>query len=348
MRIKYFLILLFSTLSNFASAQQIEIGSFGITGGTWNANNTLLLVKRDANTTFQTNLLVIRSTSHNIISRPIKLEARVIFINKLDEDWTIVSPVVNFTTTDFIGPSGASEVKTVSTTVPKDFLSSYGDGELVVQWRYYKDEYPAPDQVNGWTKWHQTKQKINCGLEPIVIPPTTISGPTSICSEATYTITNPGTITLENATGIATITQLGNNQWKVTRIGEANGNVFLQSVIQSKTYKNEITVGLAQPEINGPNDAIYNQEFIVTCPINPSHSINWTTAGLPEGSIVTNISEGVIKIKLPIKNASHPNTGYFSIYGTVTGCGSLMMATKHINYTSNGAPGPGDDGGPEL
>ena len=160
-------------------------------------------------------------------------------------------------------------------------------------------------------------------------------------------MTDPGTITLENASGIATLTKINDNTYKVTRVGNAFGNVFLQSVVESKTYKKEITVGLGQPEINGPNDAIYNQEFLVTCSVDPLHSINWTTAGLPEGSTVTNISHGVIKVKLPIKNASHPNTGYFSIYATVTGCGSIM-ATKHINYTSTGAPGPGDDGGPEL
>lgn len=75
-----------------------------------------------------------------------------------------------------------------------------------------------------------------------------INGPSQICDEGTYTITNPGTITLVNATGIATLTALGNNQWKVTRTGTANGVVKLRSTSNGKTYEKEILIGA---KING-------------------------------------------------------------------------------------------------
>ncbi|MFC3355492.1 hypothetical protein [Sphingobacterium zeae] len=70
------------------------------------------------------------------------------------------------------------------------------------------------------------------------------TGPSSICSEGIYTITSPGTITLENASGIATLTALGNNQWKVTRIGSANGIVKLRSTSNGKTFDKDIIVGV--------------------------------------------------------------------------------------------------------
>ena len=76
----------------------------------------------------------------------------------------------------------------------------------------------------------ESQQKINCELAEIVTPPTTFTGPSSICTDGTYTITNPGTISLENASGIATLTALGNNQWKVTRIGNNSGLIILKSI----------------------------------------------------------------------------------------------------------------------
>ncbi|MDR6736272.1 hypothetical protein [Sphingobacterium sp. 2149] len=78
------------------------------------------------------------------------------------------------------------------------------------------------------------------------------TGPSSICSEGIYTITSPGTITLENASGIATLTALGNNQWKVTRTGTANGPVNLVSTSNGKVYKKNIHIGpLFQGQIEG-------------------------------------------------------------------------------------------------
>ncbi|AIM36731.1 hypothetical protein KO02_08465 [Sphingobacterium sp. ML3W] len=72
---------------------------------------------------------------------------------------------------------------------------------------------------------------------------TIFSGPNDICSEGTYTLINPGTVTLENAAGIATLTSLGNNKWKVTRINGGNGIVKLKSTKSGKSYDYEIKVG---------------------------------------------------------------------------------------------------------
>jgi len=73
--------------------------------------------------------------------------------------------------------------------------------------------------------------------------PSVIDGPAQICSEGIYNIFNPGTITLENASNIASLTALGNNQWKVTRIGTASGIVKLRSVSNGIIFDKTIMIG---------------------------------------------------------------------------------------------------------
>ncbi len=70
-----------------------------------------------------------------------------------------------------------------------------------------------------------------------------ITGPAQTCAEDIYTIVNPGIVTLENAANVATLTALGNNQWKVTRIGTANGIVKLRSTVNGRIYDKNIMVG---------------------------------------------------------------------------------------------------------
>ncbi|QMV67941.1 hypothetical protein HS960_09850 [Sphingobacterium paramultivorum] len=70
-----------------------------------------------------------------------------------------------------------------------------------------------------------------------------ISGPSQICTEGIYTFGGPEPVSLENATNIATLTSLGNNQYKVTRIGYQTGTVKLKSTTSGKTFEKEITVG---------------------------------------------------------------------------------------------------------
>ncbi|WP_313185738.1 hypothetical protein [Sphingobacterium siyangense] len=68
------------------------------------------------------------------------------------------------------------------------------------------------------------------------------TGPATICSEGIYTITSPGTITLENAAGVATLTALGNNQWKVTKANNLGGIVVLKSQQGTKSFIKNIKV----------------------------------------------------------------------------------------------------------
>lgn len=82
-----------------------------------------------------------------------------------------------------------------------------------------------------------------------------INGPSFVCSDATYSITgSPNSVTLENSNGIATLTSLGNNQWKVTRIGSANGTVSLKARNSSNfSISKVIDIGSPSPLVIGNN-----------------------------------------------------------------------------------------------
>jgi len=94
--------------------------------------------------------------------------------------------------------------------------------------------------------------------------PSIIEGPSQICTEGIYSIFNPGTITLENSSGVATLTALGNNQWKVTRVGTSSGILKLRSTLNGKNFDREIIVGSPPPKINGPTEITTVGDYLYT------------------------------------------------------------------------------------
>lgn len=104
------------------------------------------------------------------------------------------------------------------------------------------------------------------------------TGPSSICSEGIYTITSPGTITLENASGIATLTALGNNQWKVTNIGGAGvaKTIKLRSASQGKTFDKDIIIGGGYATaVQGPSNGHGGEMFEFTMEYIGQGTIKW-------------------------------------------------------------------------
>ncbi|MBE8719456.1 M57 family metalloprotease [Sphingobacterium pedocola] len=71
----------------------------------------------------------------------------------------------------------------------------------------------------------------------------TITGSGAVCSEETYTVVNGHTVILENGNGIATLTNLGGNQYKITRVGSANGKVTLKAIVGPKAANKIIDIG---------------------------------------------------------------------------------------------------------
>lgn len=174
-----------------------------------------------------------------------QLEAEGYFILDINSSELILSDVVTFSNSDF-SPSYAiiSQPKFIPITFKANLVKI---GAVKFKFR---------EKTNGaWTAYRYSSKNFTTAyyIPPVVTPVTEITGPDNLCTEATYTITNPGTISLDNAAGIATLTALGNNQWKVTRIGQGTGSVTLKSVIGSKIYNYSIYVGpLFHGAIDGP------------------------------------------------------------------------------------------------
>ncbi|MNK26438.1 hypothetical protein D3C87_447740 [compost metagenome] len=160
-------------------------------------------------------------------------------------------------------------------------------------------------------------------------------GPNQICDEATYTIERPDAITLQNAAGIATLTALGNNQWKVTRIGTENGKVTLRSTSNGKTYDKDIAVGTPSPTISGTSqiNTLGEYNYIVSRNT-PGSTIEYN---LMLGGDVELIPVSDTQFKIKVVN---PNTSGSTMIVKVraretSSCGTSSYTIKNINLNGN-------------
>jgi len=142
-----------------------------------------------------------------------------------------------------------SNVITKDVVFPQILTNSLRSVDVNVRYRYYRDKYPDPENTDGWTEWYMIPNTTKFMLSNSTLPESIITGPSQICDEGIYTITNPYVISLENAAGIATLTDMGLNQWKVTRIGQASGTIKLRSHTSTNVkFEKEIVIGA---KING-------------------------------------------------------------------------------------------------
>jgi hypothetical protein len=142
-----------------------------------------------------------------------------------------------------------------------------------------------------------------------------INGPSSICSDGIYTIANPGTVTLENADGIATLTSLGNNQWKVTRTGNYAGFVKLKTKnVKGYSVEKDIDVGAG---FNISGRPIVNPGQIYTYTVDASlGNVSFFVGG---GTILSTTANTV---RVKVLNAQNGALPYFYISATAqTACG---------------------------
>lgn len=239
---------------------------------------------------------------------PIKAEIALFILSDVP-DQTI--DVINISTSDWYGPT-----YTISKTIEKDIVIPAGavtlakpNTSIVARWRFYKEGYPSPYNTNGWTDWVE-KKYTSMKLNPNQIPTTTFNGPNVVCNEEIYTITNPYTITLENASGIATLTALGNNQWKVTRIGTASGPINLVSTFNGKVYKMNIHVGpMFQGQIDG-DVALkrgWSRDYSLFATGGPYTNYKWTISD----NRITMVPNGTtVKLSVPVSyQVSDPMEG---------------------------------------
>ncbi|TDS11745.1 hypothetical protein B0I21_10788 [Sphingobacterium paludis] len=145
---------------------------------------------------------------------------------------------------DFAAPEGNATVskgKSIGITIPATVNKVDG---------YFMTKYQVQLLPNGaWSNFMYSTEEQSVPI----FASSRITGPNAICSDGVFTITNPRTVTLENASGVATLTALENNQWKVTRIGNGSGKVQLKSAVGSKVYVKDINVGTPPSVLNGPS-----------------------------------------------------------------------------------------------
>jgi len=166
-------------------------------------------------------------------AKGVEIRATVNYINYLElnrEEWRPTT-----------GSMYSPYVK-IDLSLPRQYLYS---GKLRTM---YMSEYDAVNR--GWQNGLQANSTRNI----TVIDVANFIGPDAICNEATYTIERPGTITLENASGIATLASLGNNQWKVTKTNSLGGVVVLKSQVGTKSFTKSIKIDPSYLDgiINGP------------------------------------------------------------------------------------------------
>ncbi|MEN5231941.1 hypothetical protein [Sphingobacterium faecium] len=184
---------------------------------------------------------------------------------------------------------------------------------------------------------------------------TTFSGPDNLCDEATYTLINPGTVTLEDASGIATLTALGNNQWKVTRTGNGYGKIKIKSVTNNIPKYFEINVGILNGIIDGP-EFLYthyhsnnDQEFTIIA--NPGENFTVTQFISDRSSVeLQNLGNNKFKIRIPgtWHFVATPYSDFFTITATGMSNGCFKTVKKTITVYPNPNIGGGGGDGPQL
>src|SRR5699024_88897 len=137
------------------------------------------------------------------------------------------------------------------------FIGEEG-GYIVIKWRFYKKNYPFPYDEDGWTDWFTSDLEINLKLAPLVLPSSTIDGPDIICDNGIYTITNPGEISLIDPSGIAQISYLGDNKWRLSRIEFISGEVKIKSKVGDVEYSKSVIIGAKAPSILGGSKVVWS------------------------------------------------------------------------------------------
>lgn len=161
------------------------------------------------------------------------------------------------------------------------------------------------------------------------------NGPSNICSEGTYTITSPGAITLENASGIATLTALGNNQWKVTRIGTSNGSVKLRSTSNGKTFDKDIVIGTPTPTISGTSQINTVGEYgYIVSRNHPGSTIEYNLMLGGDVELIP-VSDTQFTIKVVNPNTSGSTMAVKVRARETNSCGTSSYTIKNITLNGN-------------
>lgn len=162
-----------------------------------------------------------------------------------------------------------------------------------------------------------------------------MSGPSVLCSEGIYNFGGPEQVSLENGANIATLTSLGNNQWKLTRNGSATGVVKLRSTSQGKTFDKEIVIGTPAPSISGASQINTVGEYDYVVSKSAANTITEYNLMLGGDVELIPVSETQFKIKV-----ANPNTSGSTMVVKVraretNSCGTSSYTIKNITLSGD-------------
>ncbi|SKB36173.1 hypothetical protein SAMN05660841_00013 [Sphingobacterium nematocida] len=260
-----------------------------------------------------------------------------------------ISPDVIFTPGDFTaqGSSGNySRNRTVQVTIPQQLFNTYfTPGNFPLNYRISVGVEGKMNSLGTFEtfKNYQQEKFREYKIKPIIL------GAGQLCNEEVFNIYYASNVTLENATGIATLTDLGNGQWKVTKIG--NGNVILKATNANKIVEKRILIGAAtivgdiisgNSAITPPNSgySIYDYE-ISTDAVN---QIEWVSSGWSD--VIVQFNGNRASLSVPANNTSTNKTVQLKVR-VLNACGNSDYVYKNITiYKSGGGSGGPDPEGP--
>lgn len=194
-----------------------------------------------------------------------------------------ISPDVIFTPSDFTaqGSSGNySRNRTVQVTIPQQLFNTYfTPGNFPLNYRISVGVEGKMNYLGTFEtfKNYQQEKFREYKIKPIIL------GAGQLCNEEVFNIYYASNVTLENATGIATLTDLGNGQWKVTKTGNGNGEIKLVA-INTEGVRKEMYLYLGGTLININGESNLNSEQLYT------YSMDTNGFGTYKWTVVSNFA----------------------------------------------------------
>lgn len=246
---------------------------------------------------------------------------------------------------DFYNQSTVSNAKDFYLDIPTQVLAQLDFNDfatpqkLVIRYKY---------RVHGDATWSPIPQynigefytsDVRFGFLLRVVPPT-FFGPDIVCNQNNYEIVNPGTIRLENAANIATLTRLGStNTYRIERIGSASGKVQLISQQRGHVWKKDVVIGTPPPKITGRATVVSGNTYYYAIEKSDPNATLSIDPVVSPGGAPYQISLSGNQITLTTGSLpSNANDYLIRIRATETGeCGS---ATGTLNVRFRGGEGP--------
>ncbi len=219
------------------------------------------------------------------------------------------------------------------------------DGLTQSPYREFTIEIPATIQTDGQIVGEfYTKNSDNTVKESKTISNQLVAkvfnGPSTICTEEVFTLGGHENATLENATGVATITNLGNKQWKITRMGTSSGVAKLVSTIGPKKFSKDIVVGTIPPTISGGATTVWsgNTYYYNVIKTDPTSTLNIDEVSGPGLPYTITVVGNQIKLTT-LSIGSDVNDYIIRLRASETNsCGTSSIKTLSVRF--KGGEGP--------